>query len=146
MVTATQIVSTPPAVREIGFPTLQIHHDGWRVSFNAFECRLVACCEWLPSVPHRPSWRLHYNFFARDRGGEAGARAASSASGACSSGCSGGSTQRNSRADFMYPAVHKYSQLFNAIAISFARRQRSTNHVYAGRVRDTIAPHTQSRI
>lgn len=112
------------------------------MSFNAFECRLVACCEWLPSVPHRPSWRLHYDFFARDRGGEASTRAVSGASGACSSGCSSGSAQRNSRKDFMYPAVHKYSQLFNVIAVSFACRRRSTNYADTGRVRDTIVPHT----
>lgn len=42
------------------------------MSFNAFECRLVACCERLSSVPHRPSCRLHYDFFARDRGVTAG--------------------------------------------------------------------------
>lgn len=72
-------------LRENCSPTQQIHHDGRRVSLNAFECRLVACCEWLSSVPHRPPWRLHYDFFARERGGEGGERASSSASGACSS-------------------------------------------------------------
>lgn len=69
-----QCVSTS---REICFPTRVIHRDGRRVSTNAFECRLFACCGRLPSVPRQPSWRLHYDFFARDRGGEAAAQAAS---------------------------------------------------------------------
>lgn len=105
---ATLIVSAPPAAREIYFPTLQIHRDGWRVSFNAFECRLVACCDWLPSVPHRPSWRLHYDFFARDRGvkQECGRWAAPAKRAAAAAP----TAQRSeTRAGFVYPAVHKTS-------------------------------------
>lgn len=108
-VVLVKIFSTPVAAREICFPTQLIHHDGWRVSFNAYECRLIACCKRLSSVPRRPSWRLHYDFFARDRGGEAIARAASIANEACSSGCYSGSTQRNSRPHFMYSSVHRHS-------------------------------------
>lgn len=62
--------------REICFPAQRlIHHDGQRVSQNAFKCRLTMCCKQSSSVPHRPSRRLHYDFFARECGGENGARA-----------------------------------------------------------------------
>lgn len=50
------------------------------MSFDAFKCRLVVVAtEHSPGSPQRPCRRLHYDFFARQRGGEGRARRATPA-------------------------------------------------------------------